>query len=146
MVVTRGCVVLTAAHFHLSSNEVTQIQVPTKTLRCSLHPQEQRGPRRPVGAVPAEHPVWSPAPCGTCPAPDSLTVQVVSTSQLPCFAQFLQLGVFAVLSENMKIHITVPSHSGNEEQLAVLQTRTINTTQAYSGPPGENSDQPNLEA
>lgn len=128
--VTHGCVVPvpTAAGFHLSYNVVTQIQVPTKTLLCSLRLREPWGPQPLVGAAPSERPVWSPALCGTCPAPDSLTVQVFSISQLPCFALFLLLGVFAVLSENVKIQINVPSHSGNEEHLIVLKSRTLNTT------------------
>lgn len=118
----------TSACFHPSSSEVTGIQVPTKTLLCSLHLQEQRGPPPPVGAAPAERRGWSPALLGTCPAPGSSTVQVFSISQLPCFVQFLLLGVFAVLSENMKIHTNVPSHSGNEEHLTVLQSTTTLTS------------------
>lgn len=94
----------------------------TKTLLlCSLHLQEQPGQRPPVCAAPEERRVWSLTLFGTCPAPDSLTVQVFSISQLLCFAQFLLLGVFAVLSENMKIHINVPNHSGNEERLSVKE-------------------------
>lgn len=116
----------TAACFHLSSNEVTQIQGPTKTLLCSLPRQEQRGAQPPAGAAPAECLGWSPALFGTCPAPDSLTARVFSISQLPCFAQFLLLGVFAVLSENMKININVPSHSGNEGHLTVLKYDNTN--------------------
>lgn len=123
------------AHLQWSCSEVTQIQVPTKTLLCLLHLQGQPAQPPPVGAAPAGHLGWSPVLCGTCPAPDSSTVQVSSIFQLPCFAPFLLLGVFAVLSENIKNYNIAPIHSGNEKHLTVVKNRRIlnRHTQGFLG-------------
>lgn len=88
--------------WHIFIGEVTQIQVLNKILLCLLHLQGQPAQPPPVGAAPAAHLGWSLILCGTCPAPDSSAVQVSSICQLPCFAHFLLLGVFAVLSEHIK--------------------------------------------
>lgn len=92
-----------------------EVPVSSNALVHSLHLQRQLAQPPPAGAALEEHPVWSLIPCGTCPTPDSSTAQVFSISQFLCFAQFLLLGVSAVLSEGKKIHITVTVHSGGED-------------------------------
>lgn len=92
-----------------------EIPVSSNTVAHSLHLQKQPAQPPPAGAALEEHLIWSLILCGTCPTHDSSTVRVFSISQFLCFAQFLLLGVFAVLSEEKKIHITVTVHSGGED-------------------------------
>lgn len=89
----------------------------------SLPPQRQRAQPPPAAAALGEHPISSLILCGTCPAHDSSTVRVFSISQFLCFAQFLLLGVSAVLSVNKKkFHLNVRVHSGGEGHLTILKS------------------------
>lgn len=77
-------------------------EVLANTVVQSLPPQRQRAQPPPAAAALGEHLISSLTLCGTCPAHDSSTVRVFSISQFLCFAQFLLLGVSAVLSVNKK--------------------------------------------
>lgn len=88
------------------------LQVSRDTLVPSGQLLKQRGPPPPAGAALGERLIRSPALCGTCPAHDSSTGQVFSTSRFLCFVRLLLLAGFAVCSVNRKSLITVGVYSG----------------------------------
>lgn len=92
-------------------------EVLVNTVAHSLPPQRQRAQPPPAAAAPAEHLRSSLILCGTCPAHDSSTVRVFSISQFLCFAQFLLLGVSAVLSVNKKNSISMLEFTVGEKDI-----------------------------